>query len=955
MNSSFTRALALFNDYVEMSASERASALARLQESSPETHDALCVLLASDDALAGKEHASDSSTAADHHEETDLTKGDTRIGRRLGPWRITGILGVGGMGTVYEAHRDDGHYQLRVALKCIRSELASERLFQSFRTERELLANLEHPNIVRLLDAGLDDNGNPWFAMRYVEGVPLDEWCDTHGSSLRTRVELLVTACEATAYAHQRLVLHLDIKPSNLLVNPQGQLQLLDFGLAASLAQMEHAPRIAVSMGYTAPEAMCGAPPSVAMDTWSLGMVMYRLLCGRLPALPKPRLAETRSATIDVATSMSELAGNTHESLARQRGIPNPRLLSRRLAGDLDAIALRCIACSPDRRYHAVMDLADDLRRWLESRPVDARNGGFAYRTSRFITRYRLVAALAATTLLAVGVGGGLTLWHVQRASKEAESVAAISRIFEETLGTATLSGLGRVPLSSNALLESTETRVRALSLEDQPRVLARGLSVLARNYATTGNYAHAVALAEEAASLQGDDPLSFATNQATLASLLNLQGRHSDALRVAEKALAETKDFNDPSQRLQLMVEAARSQWNMAARDRARKTLGDAFSLAAQADDAASQAELLTLRGYWNTRLYNFREADADLRRAISLAMPDAPLVANEARLVAAQSLLEQERGEEARQLLEAAYADYRARLGESHPQTGSALAALANAQCHTSLLEACEASLQQADRIILARYGEQHPERANSLRIHSTLRTFQGAPAAENIGYLRRSEAIYSAFYPPTHEHVQRAQRLLARRLLLAAAGLSLKEKERNRNEAIALYEGILERADGSLPLHPQINLTLANALAQRAGRGDHARAKRLIEANRAVIARFPDGSYTRFLNEYMLVRLHFIERDLAGAEALVESLIGTLGDHQTSANNRTMLGSAFVLRAAIAQERADRQQTRAWLVRAHDHALATSGPQGGLTRASAVWLEDVDARGRFEPPNE
>lgn len=262
MSSQASRALALFDTYIGMSPGQRRRALADLRREDPGVHDALASLLASDDALhgvAGLQHVLDSppeALLARHAGDDDHP--DPRIGTRKGPWRIERMIGAGGMGTVYEAWRDDGQYRQRVALKCIRLELASERVLEGFRREREILAGLDHPNIATLFDGGVDEDGAPWFAMRYIQGAPIDEWCDQRELPLGARVTLLIRACDALAYAHGRMVLHQDIKPSNLLIAEDGQLQLLDFGLAASLSAGEHMPRIAISEGYTAPEAVSG-------------------------------------------------------------------------------------------------------------------------------------------------------------------------------------------------------------------------------------------------------------------------------------------------------------------------------------------------------------------------------------------------------------------------------------------------------------------------------------------------------------------------------------------------------------------------------------------------------------------------------------------------------------------------------------------------------------------------
>lgn len=961
MGEGLSRALSLFDRYVAMPDRQRGDALDALARTDPDAHAALLALLASDRALNGQ--AGDAPCLLDSPPQALLAAHapawpadvDPRLGTRLGAWRIDAVIGEGGMGTVYAAHRDDGQYRQRVALKCIRAELTAPRLAENFRKERDLLAGLDHPNIATLFDGGVDGAGQPWFAMRLVEGMPIDAWCDARRASLHRRVALLVDACDAVAYAHQHMVLHLDLKPSNLLVTPDGHVQLVDFGLAASLASLEQAPRVAVSQGYTAPEAMAGARPAVAMDVWSLGMVAYRLLCGALPPMPGLLLATFPPGAEPVPAPMSELALHAGDARAQARGIARAGTLARRLAGDLDAIAARCIARDPAQRYASVAALRDDLLQWSSSRPVAARRGGLAYRVSRFVRRHRVVAGLAVAACLGLSATAGIAAWHAQRAAAEARSSAAMSRVFEQTLGVATLSGLGREPFSSSALLEDTERRVRALSLQDHPRVLARGLSMLARNYATVGNYAHATALAREAAALQGDDPASIAATRATLASLLNLQGQHRDALRVAQVALDGNMPFPDPLPRVQLMVEAARSHWHLGDPRAAQRAFEDALALAERTGHRQAQAELLTLRGHWRLRGFHFASADDDLRRAVALALPDAALVADDARLVAAQSLLEQERADDARVLLEHVLGEYRARLGEAHPLTGNAWAALANAQCHASLLRECEASLAHAERIVRDRQGTSHPDYANVLRIRSTLSTFLGEPAARNLALLRRSEAIYAATYPASHENVQRARRLLARRLLLAASGLSAAERTRNRDEAIALFEGIFRDAEPGMPLHPQIPMSLANALAQRAGPGDHARALRLVEANRATTGRFPEGSYLRFLNEYMSARLHVMRGDLDRADRLLEALLSALARHQNTSNNRIIRGSALVLRARIAQDQGDRKRARAWLVRARDHAVAAMGPQDGLARASAAWLVQIDREGRFQPPNE
>jgi serine/threonine-protein kinase len=255
------RALALFDDYVELPPSRRAEALARLAREDPALHGVLVRWLAADaadhplegmdfDDLLGLPGTSD-----DDAPEHDAAS--SRVGNRLGPWRIDRLLGTGGMGTVYEASRADGQYEKRVALKCIRREMSSSSLIDAFMRERNHLAQLDHPHIAPLLDGGIEADGHPWFAMQLVQGTSIDLWADQQALTLTDRVRVLLQVCDALHYAHSRGVLHQDIKPGNVLVAQEGRVYLVDFGLSAVIDGAA-SPRIAVSNGYAAPEILAG-------------------------------------------------------------------------------------------------------------------------------------------------------------------------------------------------------------------------------------------------------------------------------------------------------------------------------------------------------------------------------------------------------------------------------------------------------------------------------------------------------------------------------------------------------------------------------------------------------------------------------------------------------------------------------------------------------------------------
>ena len=957
MSQRFARALALFDDCVALPAAARAAFLADLADRDPDTHRALTTLLDSDGTLqdAGEHDPLPFASLDALHRDT-LTAGeqeaaphgsaeaDARVGSRLGPWRIERALESGGMGTVYEAWRDDGQYQQRVALKCMRGELTSPRLIESFRREREALAALDHPGIATLFDGGIEAGGYPWFAMRYVQGAQMDAWCDARTASLRTRVALLVQVCDALVYAHQRQVLHQDIKPSNLMVTDEGQVQVLDFGLTASLAASDAVPRLAASDGYTAPEALSGALPAVTMDVWSMGVLMYRLLAGALPHASTRLLSTVLSQDKDQAPRMSQLAEQGAAAQAQCRGFGTPRALARALSGDLDAIAARCIARTPGQRYASIDALRDDLQAWLERRPVEARGGGATYRGLRLLARHRLAALLTALTLCVAAVSLGMLVRQERSAAHETASNLALSQVFERMLGNATLSGLGDTPMSSGALLEDTERQVRALPLQDHPVVLARGLSMLARNYSVVGDYDRATRLAAEAARLQGDDPSGLATAQATLAALLNLRGRPRDAQAAAQEGLREMAGADILPARLQLLTELARSRWDLGEHDLARHTLDQALALAGDGHLPSAQAELLTLRGYWNTRLVRFAQADDDLRRAIALAAPAYPLVANEARRLLAQNLLVQERIDEGRRIAEALLADYRLRLGDSHPLVGRAWRVLANLQCTGGQLEACAVSIDQAERIVRLHFGEQHPEFADVLRVRSLLGVFGQSGQAGVIPALRRAEALLLAAYPPQHETIVRIRLMLARRLLSA--------DPKERNESIALMRTVMaDHAKGRLSPQPIHRITLAEGLLKRAGAGDLQEARALVEQNEAALRAYPPAYSMVFYNRYLLAYLTDRGGDPALADTLLARLATDIGENPATTNNRFVLRDTLMLRAMIALRRGDAPAARTLLADAVTRAEAMFGPDHQASRRARAQLDALDNTGTFE----
>ena len=344
--------------------------------------------------------------------------GAAREGQRLGAWEIVRPLGAGGMGEVFEARRADGQYQGRAAIKLLKRGMDSAAVLQRFAQERQALARLQHPHIASLLDAGLSSDGLPFFVMAFVDGRSID--VAARELSLEQRLALFLQLCDAVAYAHRNLLVHRDLKPGNVLVTPEGQVMLLDFGIAKALDPSAD-PDSDATLGaarpftpnYASPEQVRGEPVSTATDIYSLGVLLYQMLTGVRPT------GRTAGSAAEAARSVLEETPTRPSGLAAAEGL-DPQWLStrKRLVGDLDNILLKALEKPIARRYASVDALAQDLRLYLGGYPVSARAPSAGYVLGKLIARNRSGAALAGLALLAVLGGLGGTSWQAHRAEQ---------------------------------------------------------------------------------------------------------------------------------------------------------------------------------------------------------------------------------------------------------------------------------------------------------------------------------------------------------------------------------------------------------------------------------------------------------------------------------------------------------------------------------------------------------
>jgi eukaryotic-like serine/threonine-protein kinase len=536
----WTRAKSLFERALELPPAERDDFIARECAQDPELLSEVTGLLRADAAPAGlldrTLHAE--SLGLGSEPGTDpLASGTT-----IGAWRLVRQLGAGGMGIVYLAERADAAFAQRAALKIVRGGLASRALEGRFLRERRILARLEHPGIARLLDGGLTPEGQPWFAMELVEGEPISDYAQHNGLDVPGRLRLFLQACAAVQYAHSRLVVHRDLKPANMLVDGEGRVRLLDFGVARLLddaadeAGLTRAGLPALTPAYAAPEQIRGEPPTTATDVFGLGAILYELLSGRpirdAAAATPTGLVRTLDRDIAPLASLPEL----------------PAAHRRRLRGDLETIVAVALAAEPARRYASVEALAADIERHLESMPLAARPASRAYRISRYVRRHRIGVAATASLLLLLAAGVAGVLWQAREARLEAARAREMSAFLQDLFDAVDPEeARGRV-VTARELLDRGAERIGDLKADPDLRVDV--LRTLGELYYRLGLFDRSESLLRQAESEAlaafGAEDARTARVRASLAYTVIDAGRFAEAESIVETALAASRRSGD-------------------------------------------------------------------------------------------------------------------------------------------------------------------------------------------------------------------------------------------------------------------------------------------------------------------------------------------------------------------------------------------------------------------------
>jgi eukaryotic-like serine/threonine-protein kinase len=421
----------IFSRAIELEGIEREKYLEKACKDKPELREEVLSL------LKAHHNSGPLDQSLDHIKQSALSGFDFQSmkGKKIGPYKIIDTLGQGGMGNVYLADRDDKQFDQKVALKLLPTGFTTENQTKRFFSERQILATLSHKNIARLHDGGITGAGQPWFAMEYIQGKPIDEYCNHNKLTVNERLNLFLHVCEAVQYAHQKLIIHRDLKPSNILVTDDGTVKLLDFGIAKVLNSDEMSPEIIpvtrtgllpLTPAYASPEQVKGDLVTTTSDIYQLGVVLYELLTGLRPyevtgCTPSEiekiicELTPTRPSTMISKTSGENRFQADASSPDSVHNDFKPELLRKKLKGDLDTIILKALRKEPSRRYDSAEQFAADINLYLTGRPVMAHPASKIYRAKKFISRHKIgVISTSAIIILLIGYAITIT-WHSQQ------------------------------------------------------------------------------------------------------------------------------------------------------------------------------------------------------------------------------------------------------------------------------------------------------------------------------------------------------------------------------------------------------------------------------------------------------------------------------------------------------------------------------------------------------------
>ena len=733
-------------------------------------------------------------------------------GDRIGPYRVLRTLGVGGMGEVFLAERADAEFEQQVAIKVVYGGAVARDVQSRLRIERQILAQLDHPNIAHLLDGGSLPDGTAYIVMEYIDGIPIDAYCDSNRLDIVARLKLFQTVCAAVHYAHQNLIVHRDLKPSNILVTAAGVPKLLDFGIAKLLDERQaghhtltvtHADIRIMTPDHASPEQVRGQAITTSSDVYVLGVLLYRLLTGTGPFfIPSMRLTDIERAICEKDPLLPSQAVNVVDSpeasgIADARGAGAHRL-RRILRGDLDTIVIMAMRKEPERRYASAQQMASDIQRYLEGKPVIARRDTMSYRTAKFVRRHWLPVAASVSVVLLIIAFAATTYEQSLRIAAERDRVAEQRAVAERERTRAEevssfLVNLFKLSdpqenrgnqVTARELLDSGAKRLRA-GLQDQPATKAALLSTVGAVYDSLGQYKEALPILTESLTLQPGS-----RDKSRVATLLELGSAHSGS-----------GDLNGAEAPLQEALHLSQDEFGAASQESGR-------SLWALGVLRFRQGRFADAKDLYNRSL--------DILETTSAPATDVSALLDDL----AQVYRSEQQWALAKQTYERALEVDRRVLGDDHPRVAMRLNNLAVVAQNIDDLKLAESLFRDAIRRDERAYGDQHPETGLARGNYGLLLWREGR-LAEAEPLLRSAFDVVLKLYGPNNYNVAYARVSLA--MLLHDKG-DLPAAEDEFRQALAVY-------DKSLPADHQYRASalmhFARLLVDR-GKPDEALAK-------------------------------------------------------------------------------------------------------------------------------
>lgn len=802
IDSKWERLQELFSKAVDLPVAEREALVARETANDPALREELLGLLACDTGKATGPLTSALGAALD---ATTRDRRRALIGKIVGNYKLTSVLGHGGTGTVYLGERADRQYSAQVAVKIVDSATIQGDLGMRFRAERQILASLNHPNIARLLDAGETEEGQPYLIMEYVHGEPVDRYCDRQQLDLNSRLQLFLEICGAVQYAHQNLIVHRDLKPANILVAAEGTAKLLDFGIAklldvgaaASVLALTRMNDRLLTPEYASPEQILGRPVTTASDVYALGVVLYELLTGLRPyvvATAASQLELERSICITDPQKPSTAVRRTIDAgpvegqsnidaIAAARALA-PDRLHRRLIGDIDAIVMRALRKEPERRYGSIEQFAADVRRFLSREPVAARQGNWLYYSQRFVRR-NAIAVGASATFVAMILGFAITMsiqrQHIakerDRATQEGARAEKVSQFMLDVFAAADPFENDGKEYTARDLLDQAARSIQG-DLTEQPEVRARLLETMGKAYRRQGQPDRAIAFFDDALRIreQSGVPKDAHTGTilADMAVALRTLGRFEDADRVLGEALriAQANRSQETLDGAELLANLGQLEHIRGNTEKAEEYLTRALELTKRLGGARSPAaasilvDLASLRT-WRDELdaaeSAARESLSIYRETVHEYHPDRVMAGSSlARVLSLRG-----RTSEAIDLYERAIEAQRLLYGPSSTKVGDTMAELAAVLAGQNQLDSAERLMTSALDINIQARGELHHTTGYALtalaQIHWRQRKLTEAEAE-----MRKALEIFASTLPPDHQYVASAEYIMGEVLL-------------------------------------------------------------------------------------------------------------------------------------------------------------------------------------------